>query len=116
MKNDEHYATINEHLEALNKLTDYKGVGYSKNQKHYVSKTPIEVMQKIMTEEQFLGFCIGNAIKYLLRADYKGQHDSDMHKARQYSYWADLARHGEVIDPMEDVPDEYETDLFKGFM
>ena len=44
---------------------------------HYVASAmqPIQVMQAIMTPEQFSGFLIGNIIKYRMRCNYKGQHD-----------------------------------------
>jgi hypothetical protein len=69
---------------------------------------PLEVMQAIMTEEQFKGFLLGNCIKYCMRKNYKGQHDSDEYKARQYAYWLELADMGQTINPTEDkVPDSY---------
>jgi len=69
---------------------------------------PLEVMQAIMTEEQFKGFLFGNCIKYCMRKNYKGQRDSDMYKARQYAYWLELADMGQAINPTEDkVPDSY---------
>ena len=69
---------------------------------------PLEVMQAIMTEEQFKGFLLGNCIKYCMRKNYKGQHDSDEYKARQYAYWLELADMGQTINPIEDkVPDSY---------
>ena len=68
---------------------------------HYerASMQPLEVMQRLMTEEQFKGFLLGNCIKYRMRSQYKGQHDSDEYKARQYAYWLELANMGKVINP-----------------
>lgn len=88
------------------------GDGYAVNQKHYKAKTPIEFMQTLMTKEQFMGFCIGNTIKYLMRADYKGQHDSDINKAKQYYYWACLAKHDKQVDPSEPVPEGVKPSIF----
>ncbi len=69
---------------------------------------PLEVMQRLMTEEQFKGFLLGNCIKYRMRSEFKGQHDSDEYKARQYAYWLELADMGQTINPSEDkVPDSY---------
>ena len=69
---------------------------------------PHEVMQRIMTAEQFEGFLLGNCIKYRMRCENKGQRDSDMYKARQYAYWLELADMGQTINPTEDkVPDSY---------
>jgi hypothetical protein len=70
---------------------------------------PLEVMQRIMTPEQFKGFLLGNCIKYRMRCDNKGQHDSDLYKARQYAYWLELVRQGKTINPSVDVvPEGYE--------
>jgi len=78
---------------------------------HYVASAmqPIQVMQAIMTPEQFRGFLLGNIIKYRIRCNHKGQHDSDIAKSLQYRYWYDLARHGKTIEPDKDkTPDGYE--------
>jgi hypothetical protein len=70
---------------------------------------PLEVMQRIMTAEQFKGFLLGNCIKYRMRCENKGQRDSDMHKARQYAYWLEMTKEGRIINPSEDkVPFDYE--------
>ena len=69
---------------------------------------PLEVMQRIMTAEQFKGFLLGNCIKYRMRCENKGQHDSDMYKARQYAYWLEMTKEGRVINPSKDkVPFDY---------
>ena len=69
---------------------------------------PLEVMQRIMTEEQFKGFLLGNCIKYRMRKNYKGQRESDEYKARQYAYWLEMTKEGRIINPSEDrVPDSY---------
>lgn len=85
--------------------------GYANDQKHYVALSPIQVMQKLMTKEEFIGFCKGNAIKYILRADYKGQHDSDLEKARQYLWWASMAEQDITIDPALDIPPDIELKI-----
>lgn len=86
--------------------------GYSTSQKHYKARSPIETMQLLMTPEQLYGFCIGNAIKYRMRAEDKGQYESDMNKARQYTYWARLAKNMVPIDPAEGVPSCFKNRLF----
>lgn len=80
--------------------------GSAVNQQHYIDSAmqPVQVMQTLLTPEQFIGFCMGNCVKYRMRCDHKGQHDSDIGKALQYAYWADLARQGKRIDPAVDVP------------
>lgn len=48
---------------------------------HYKSHpSGIEVIQ--ITEH--MGFCLGNAIKYILRCDHKGTPIDDLRKARWY--------------------------------
>lgn len=80
-----------------------KGSHYEK-----AAMQPLEVMQVLLTEEQFKGFLLGNCIKYRMRKNFKGQHDSDEYKARQYAYWLELADMGQTINPTEDkVPDSY---------
>ena len=44
----------------------------------------IEYLQAKMTGEQFVGFCLGNALKYLSRAGKKGDFSEDLAKARWY--------------------------------
>ena len=52
---------------------------------HYASKKvqPWHAMEAWMTRDQFAGFLIGNAIKYLARCDDKGGLE-DLKKARHY--------------------------------
>ena len=49
---------------------------------------------------------LGNFVKYSMRANFKGQADSDRDKARQYAYWYSLVKNDESyrISPAEDVP------------
>ncbi len=73
---------------------------------HYTSlPSGIEVIQ--ITEH--LNFCLGNAVKYILRADYKGNDIQDLEKAiwylkreinRRYEYGAT----GPFSDEGEDNP------------
>lgn len=57
--------------------------------KHYQhgKKQPIEIMRLLFDTDMMYGFLLGNAIKYVLRADYKGTRDEDMEKACQYILW-----------------------------
>lgn len=73
--------------------------GTSKDAEHYkkAAMQPIEVMQRFLTHEEFLGFLKGNIIKYKARAIYKGKQAEDMQKARQYAYWLAMAEAGVVI-------------------
>lgn len=47
---------------------------------HYADHYEHEVIE--LTEK--LGFCLGNAVKYILRAPYKGHEAEDLKKARWY--------------------------------
>jgi hypothetical protein len=47
----------------------------------------IAVIRAKLTPEQFLGYCIGNVIKYLCRINHKGQPVRDAEKVAQYSEW-----------------------------
>jgi hypothetical protein len=70
---------------------------------------PLEVMQRLMTAEQFKGFLLGNCIKYRMRCEQKGQRESDLYKARQYAYWLEMVKDGHRINPSRDkVPFDYD--------
>ena len=49
---------------------------------HYVSKSGMEAIDVI--EAFDLGFCLGNTIKYILRAGFKGDRLEDLKKAAWY--------------------------------
>ena len=55
------------------------------NPPHYTqgSVECIEAIQAALTEEEFRGFCKGNAMKYIWRERYKGG-DQSLQKARWY--------------------------------
>lgn len=45
----------------------------------------IDAIEDALTPEQFRGYCVGNALKYLLRANWKHpEPDEDIAKARWY--------------------------------
>lgn len=46
---------------------------------HY-NQHPVEVIDVV----EHLNFCLGNAVKYVLRADFKGNPIQDLEKARWY--------------------------------
>ncbi len=82
--------------------------GTAATQEHYkkAAMQPLQVMQTILSPEQFKGFLLGNVVKYLMRADFKGQTGADYGKARQYYYWYSLVKDDESrkINPAEDIP------------
>lgn len=54
---------------------------------HYGGDTTyetIKVLRAWLTPEQFVGFCLGNTLKYLSRAGKKGEATEDWKKARFY--------------------------------
>ncbi len=44
----------------------------------------MEILRAKLTPEQFKGFCLGNALKYLSRANFKGDFKRDIEKAGIY--------------------------------
>lgn len=87
--------------------------GVSAKQEHYQNSAlqPIQVMQRIMSKEQFYGFLMGNFIKYSMRMSHKKSEsvEKEKEKAMQYAYWAELAKKDIIIDPIEhSVPPEFE--------
>lgn len=46
----------------------------------------ITILRKKLTKEEFKGFCKGNILKYVLRAEYKNGAE-DYRKAAQYLKW-----------------------------
>lgn len=49
---------------------------------HYGGDTPYEAIKVI--EAWGLGFCLGNTVKYIARAEHKGATIEDLKKARWY--------------------------------
>lgn len=47
----------------------------------------IDVIKAKLTPEQYKGFLLGNAIKYALRMNFKGQESSDAAKLDEYTTW-----------------------------
>lgn len=45
----------------------------------------IEVIARSMTQEQFYGYCLGNRLKYRLRAGNKDKLEQDIAKSDKYS-------------------------------
>lgn len=57
----------------------------------------IEVIARTMTQEQFYGYCLGNRLKYRLRAGNKGKLEQDIAKSDKYSELYEQHR-GKCID------------------
>lgn len=60
------------------------------NPKHYdlegLNIASIDVIKSVLGNDRFRGFCRGNALKYLIRADRKGNAE-DLKKADVYINW-----------------------------
>ncbi|MEA4835171.1 MAG: DUF3310 domain-containing protein [Anaeromusa sp.] len=65
------------------------------------SLQPIEIMQEIMTPEEFVGYLRGSVLKYGLRLGRKDDRVVDARKAAQFSKWMAQALAGEKINPRE---------------
>lgn len=87
----------------MNETTSTTHGGTAADATHYqtLAQQPIEIMQRLMTKEQFLGFCHGNVVKYALRCGHKDDPVKEMEKVRQYADWYVSAARGEKIDPMK---------------
>lgn len=48
----------------------------------------LEIIKAKLTEEQFLGYLLGNSLKYLTRCNWKGNFERDLEKAKNYTAWA----------------------------
>lgn len=50
----------------------------------------IDVIRSYLTDEEFIGYCKGNILKYRLRAGHKGDaHEDHMKSDRYHSYMHD---------------------------
>ena len=78
--------------------------GSAKTSSHYQvgTKQPIEIMQEVMTPDEFRGFLRGNVIKYSLRLGHKDAAVKEAAKIEQYAKWLRMALEGKTIKPMED--------------
>lgn len=106
-------------MEVSNMKNTENDIGMPNKQTHYINsaKQPIEILQSIFTPKEFQAFCFGNELKYRMRADYKGQEESDMHKAIVYNYWRKLSKEGHTINPVKDIPPkDYKYDFFMWFI
>ena len=66
------------------------------NPKHYHlidDIESIEIIARSMTTEQYLGFCLGNILKYRIRAGKKDDLHQDIAKANQFEIIFKTYRH-----------------------
>lgn len=78
-------------MEEIKDIEDTKAIAGSPEEAvHYHGAVePIELMQSILTHEEFKGFLKGNAIKYAFRAGRKAGEsaEKDKNKFHVYSQW-----------------------------
>lgn len=57
------------------------------NPRHYTvgGYESLDVLRAKLSPEEYRGFCKGNILKYIMRANYKGHHDQDCDKALFYA-------------------------------
>ncbi len=63
----------------------------------------VDVIMAKLGDAQFIAYCKGNALKYLMRANYKGKHDEDLLKAHYY-----LNKAKEIIERGEKTEDRHD--------
>lgn len=81
-------------------LTTQKAPDAVNSPKHYQffpDLEAIEVIARSMTQEQFYGYCLGNRLKYRLRAGNKDKLEQDIAKSDKYSELYEQHR-GKCID------------------
>ena len=88
------------------KETVYVNTGLPKDSTHYQHTLlqPLEIMQRIMTPEEFKGFLKGNILKYSIRGGNKQGEpaEKDLGKVETYSRWLRLTEQGKTINPVVD--------------
>lgn len=60
-------------------------VNHPQHYQFFPGMEAIEVIATVMTQEQFHGYCLGNALKYRLRAGAKDALEQDIAKAKKYT-------------------------------
>lgn len=102
--NREKESNINNHLTGITFDSEGKIHGLlphydPANPSHYkiLKQQPIEIMQQLMSHDQFIGFLWGNVIKYSLRLGYKDSPASDAAKLAKYTKWLSEAENEQKI-------------------
>lgn len=89
-------------MEGIKDIEDTKTIaGTPEEATHYHGAVePIELMQAILTPEEFKGFLKGNAIKYAFRAGRKAGETAEKDKTKflVYSQWLYNFEQGGTID------------------
>lgn len=86
--------------EVKSNMLDNNMVTKPKHYEFFEGVEAITIIARSMTEKQFAGYCMGNALKYRLRAGKKFNTEEDLKKADYYKELFQKHRH-ECID--EDI-------------
>mgnify|MGYP004597363267 FL=1 len=86
--------------ETISNTSDSNMVNNPKHYEFFEGVEAITIIARSMTEKQFAGYCMGNALKYRLRAGKKFNTEEDLKKADYYKELFQKHRH-ECID--EDI-------------
>ena len=88
--------------EALEECPESGDIGTAATSPHYNSLPvqPIELMEAVLTREEFLGYLKGNMIKYAMRAGRKDETQKDVNKYNQYKEFYEY-----VIQPEHSISD-----------
>lgn len=93
-------------MESTEANVENKYGGTAAEASHYqvLSTQPIEIMQRLFTKKEMLGFLHGNIIKYALRCGLKGSGINDnpskeMEKLIQYAKWYIQVWNDKTINP-----------------
>ena len=72
---------------------------------HYLQYT-----HEVIELTSLCGFCLGNAVKYILRADFKGRRAEDLKKAAWYVNYMNSMALDDIIEQIN--PDAFSEDWF----
>jgi hypothetical protein len=85
LTNNEMLAVMRQRVEELDKLRKAEPKGTAVDgPEHY---NGYQVLEAICDAGLGRGFCLGNAVKYILRAEKKGSDKQDLEKAQFYLSW-----------------------------
>lgn len=88
-------------VEIANLLASKQEVDAVNHPKHYQlpsERESIDVMREILTEEEFRGWCKGNALKYIFREGKKDDAVQDIKKAGKFLEFLTENNNAQIID------------------
>lgn len=63
----------------------------------------LHVIKAKLTPEEYRGFLKGSILKYMMRSNYKGSHDTDCSKARFYAVELEEFIHGQETEQQKEI-------------